>query len=126
MDPAAAAPGFWTSASGTVMKTLEQLTVKIFADGADLAWHDRDVPEPAHQGLHDQPDADAQGRHSRLPRLRPGRARARSPTGRSRSKCSPTSSTRWSGRRVEIAAMGKERLREDPGHQHARRVVADR
>ena len=36
MDPAAAAPGFGTSASGTVMKTLEQLTVKIFADGADL------------------------------------------------------------------------------------------
>ena len=36
---------------------------KIFADGADLDGHAGAVPQAAHQGLHDQSDADAQGRH---------------------------------------------------------------
>ena len=35
------------------MKTLQELKVKIFADGADLGRHDGDVRESAHQGLHD-------------------------------------------------------------------------
>ena len=56
--------------------------------------------KPLHQGLHDQPDADAQGRHHRLPRPSPARCWPPSPIGRSRSRCSPTSSPRWSGRRA--------------------------
>ena len=50
------------------------LRVKIFADGADKAGMLEMYRNPLHQGLHHQPDADAQGRHRRLPRVRPGRS----------------------------------------------------
>ena len=45
--------------------------------------------------------------------------RASSATARSPSRSSPTTSTRWSAQAREIASWGDERLREDPGHQHA-------
>ena len=44
------------------------LTVKIFADGADRAGMLEMYAQAVHQGLHHQPDADAQGRRHRLPR----------------------------------------------------------
>ena len=68
------------------------------------AGHARAVPQAVHQGLHDQPDADAQGRHHRLPRVRAARCSPRFPTGRSRSRCSRTSSPRWSARRARSRA----------------------
>ena len=45
------------------MKPVDQLSVKIFADGADLAGMLEMYRQAVHQGLHHQPDADAQGRH---------------------------------------------------------------
>ena len=79
---------------------LTNLRTKIFADGADLDGMLALYRQPLHQGLHDQPDADAQGRHHRLPRASPSRCSRPFPIGRSRSRCSPTSSTRWSARRA--------------------------
>ena len=43
--------------------------LKIFADGAALAPM-LELAKSPHRRLHDQPDADAQGRDQRLPRVR--------------------------------------------------------
>ena len=47
--------------------------IKIFADGASLPALLELSQNPAHRRLHHQPDADAQGRGHRLPRLRAAR-----------------------------------------------------
>ena len=52
------------------------VTVKIFADGADLDGILRSAERPPHRGLHDEPDADVEGRADRLRRLRAAAARA--------------------------------------------------
>ena len=70
-------PTFITGGSGRLdsdrskpgMTAVAELKVKIFADGADLDGHARDVRQAVHHRLHDQPDADAQGRHHGLPRF---------------------------------------------------------
>ena len=41
---------------------LESISTKIFADGADLDRILRARRRAAHQGLHDEPDADVEGR----------------------------------------------------------------
>ena len=73
---------------------------------------------PVDRGLHHQPHADAQGRHRRLRgvRARVHRHRARSPDlvrgvrRRARRDGTPGPADR---------RLGRERLREDPGHDHA-------
>ena len=87
-------------------KTATDLRVKIFADGADKAGMLEMYAQPAHQGPHDQSDADAQGRHHRL------RAFAREVltaiTDRPISfEVFSDDSTRWSARRCEIASWGE-------------------
>ena len=58
----------------------------------------------------------------RRPTTRRSRARCSSPspTGRSRSRSSPTSSPRWSARPAD-RLLGRQRLRQDPRDEHARR-----
>ena len=48
------------------VRNATNLNVKLFADGADLASMVKLLRKPADQGLHDQPDADAQGRRPGL------------------------------------------------------------
>ena len=52
--------------------------IKIFADGASLPSMLESARDPRIAGLHDQPDADAQGGRHRLPRLRARRCWRRS------------------------------------------------
>ena len=101
------------------MKSVDQLSVKIFADGADLAGMLEMYRQAVHQGVHDQSDADAQGRHHRLPR--PSRSEVLAGDSR------PADLVRGVLRRVRRDGapgardrqLGRERLREDSGHQHA-------
>ena len=104
------------------MTKLADLKVKIFADGADRGGMLELYSNPHDQGVHHQPDPDAQRRHHRLRGVRArGRSR-RSPTGRSRWRSSPTTSPRWSAQAPTDRVLGRERLRQDPGDQHPGRV----
>src|SRR4029079_8316763 len=84
------------------------------------ARHAGAVPPALHQGIHHQSDADAQGGNRRLPRLRARGARR---------DCRPADLVRGLLGRVrrDGAAgardrqLGGQRLRQDPGDQHARR-----
>ena len=83
------------------MPSIGALKIKIFADGADIAgMHEMAADQSTDQGIHHQPDADAQGR--RRATTRPSRTRSSRPSriARSRSRCSPTISPRWSSRRA--------------------------
>ena len=55
---------------GAPVKNATNLSVKLFADGADLASMVSPVRQPADQGFHDQPDTDAQGRRAELRAVR--------------------------------------------------------
>ena len=48
------------------MTSLSNFNVKIFADGADRSGMLDLYKNPCHQGLHDQPDPDAECRNHRL------------------------------------------------------------
>ena len=82
----------------------------------------RAVPASARPGIHDEPDADAEGRRRGLPGVCPRRARAHP---------GPPDLVRGVRRRVPRDAapgardrvVGPARVRQDPDHQHARRVV---
>ena len=80
--------------------------IKIFADGASLPALLELAAEPADRRLHDQPDADAQGRRQGLPRLRARGAGAHPRRSRSRSRSSPTTSPEMNRQAREIAAWG--------------------
>ena len=95
---------------------------RIFADGADLDRHPGARRRSAHLRVHDEPDADAQGRAHRLRGVRAAAARAGHRHSRSPSRSSPTTPTRCAARRSLIAVVGRERLRQDPGHHDERRV----
>ena len=87
-----------------------------------LAGDEGDVRQPHDQGLHHQPHADEGGRHHRLRRLR-----ARGAGGHPR----PPDLVRGVRRRLRRDGapgagdrlVGPQRQREDPGHQHAERVL---
>ena len=92
------------------------ISVKVFADGADLDAILALAAEPADRGLHDEPDADVEGRPDGL-------------RASSRSACSsaitdhPISFEVFADDADEMRApgaadrlLGRERLREDPGH----------
>ena len=102
---------------GLIMPSVDQLKVKIFADGADKAGMLEMYKQPARQGLHHQSDADAQGRRHRL---RGGRE------GHSRGDPGPLDLVRGVRRRLlrdgaSGAAhhdLGQACLGEDSDHQH--------
>ena len=100
---------------------LTDLRTKIFADGAELDGMLAHVPPAVHQGLHHQSDADAQGRHHRLPGVRQAGA-----GGDSRSADLVRGVLRRVRRDGAPGArdrhLGRERLREDSGHEHAARA----
>ena len=102
------------------------LKVKIFADGADKAGMLEMYAKPYHQGPDDQSDADAQGRDHRLRGLLPRTSCTQSRTGRSRSRCSPTTSPRWSARRWRSRAGASNVYVKIPGDQHASAKPATR
>ena len=80
------------------MRTVDQLRVKIFADGADLGGILKLYKNPLIKGFTTNPTLmrkagiDDYEAFARDACSRPCR------TGRSRSRCSPTTSPRWSGR----------------------------
>ena len=84
-------------------------------------WHARAVSPAVHQGVHHQPDAHAEGRHHRLPRVcqAGGRRHSGSPDlvrgvlGRVRGDGAPGARDRH---------VGRARLREDPRHEHQTRA----
>ena len=86
---------------------MEKIKSQDFRRRRRFRRHHRALQEPADQGLHHQPDPDAQGGHRRLRGLRPRSCSRSVPTGRFRSRCSPTSSTRWSAQARAIASWGK-------------------
>ncbi len=110
----------FAASSATMGEVHERRTglrrVKIFADGADLAGmlEATAVPYPR---LHDESDADAQGRSQRLPRVRPEDARRDSRSADLVRGVRRTTSTRWNDRRGD-RDLGRERLRQDPGDEH--------
>ncbi len=65
------------------LQRIEELSVELFADGADLEDIRRLAELPVHPRLHDQPHADAQGGGGRLQgfRARGAAARSRPPAG---------------------------------------------
>ncbi len=69
--------------------------------------HARDVRQAVRQGTHDEPDADAQGRHQRLPRLARDVLAQIPDRPESRSRCSPTTSAEMERQAKEIASWGK-------------------
>ena len=100
---------------------LSTLRTKIFARWRRARRHAGALPPAAHQGLHHQSDADAQGRHHRLPRLRAAGARRHSrPADLVRSVLRRVRRDGAPGARDRH--LGRARLREDPGDQHQTRV----
>ena len=98
------------------MTTIDNLRVKIFADGADKAGILELYAKPYIQGSTTNPtlmqQAGIEDYAVFARKVWPG-----SPTGPFPSRSSPTSSTRWSGRR-ECRFLGPERLRQDPRDEH--------
>ena len=103
--------------------SVASLKVKIFADGADLAGMLGVAAEkPWIAGLTTNPTL------MRKAGITDYRAFATdilqaSPTSRSASRSSATTAARWSGRPTR-SQLGRQRLRQDPRHQHPRRVAA--
>ena len=86
---------------------IDELNVKIFADGADLDAILALAADRRIARLHDESDADVEGRPDRLRGVRQAPAGADHRRIRSRSRCSPTTPTRCAARRCMIAAWGE-------------------
>ena len=86
------------------------------------AGHTTPLQRPLNPGLHHQSDTDAQGGDRPLRGLREGHTGTISPTGRSRSKCSRTNSTKWGRQALKIASWGSECFRQNPRDQLRRRT----
>ncbi len=107
---------------GTMTLDLSTMRTKIFADGADLESLLRLAEQPHIKGFTTNPTLMRKAGRDRLRRLRARGAGAdhrppdlvRGLLRRRRRACARQAR--------EIASWGAERLREDPGHQHARRA----
>ena len=86
------------NAQGLIMPSVNQLKVKIFADGADMAGMLEMYGNPHIKGFTTNPTLMRKAGVTDYEASPQGYPRRRSPTARSRSRCSPTSSPRWSAR----------------------------
>ena len=86
------------------MKSVDQLSVKIFADGADLAGMLELYRQPYIKGFTTNPTLMRKAGITDYRAFAQAGARRPSPTGRSRSKCSRMNSTRWNVRRARSPA----------------------
>ena len=82
----------------TGLMDINDLKVKIFADGANKAGMLEMYRKPYIKGFTTNPYPDAQGRHRRLPGLRPGHRAGDPGSPASPSRSLRTSSARWNGR----------------------------
>ena len=90
------------------MTEVADLKVKIFADGADLdraSWRWRRTR--CIKGFTTNPTLMRKAGDHRLRDVSPASCSPPFPTGRCRSRCSPTTSTRWIAQAREIASWGK-------------------